>query len=847
MSIQFKNKGLTIRFIFLKVVLACILFNPSSYGQEQTTVKGRVIDATSDDPIPYAEVYFKNQPSIGTTTDFEGFFKLQSGKKPPDSIEVSQLGYVDKAKVVEAGKKQTINFQLKSTSYQMETVKVEAGKYPSTILLENVWKNKEANNKNSLKAYEYESYSRTEVSINNMSEDFKKRDVIKPLKPILDTMQIAAGEDGERVLPVFVSETLSKVYEITNPKRQKEVIKASKVNGVGLEDGGFVSQFVGASFQQYNFYERWLTIVDKNFVSPIGKSGLNFYDYKLVDTQVLNGFHCFKVNYKPKREKDLAFTGSFWIHDTTYALKRITAETDEQNNVNFIDKFKIHQELLPTKKGPWLPSKTRVTVDVNELTDKTFGVLGKYFSSNKDFVINNPKDLKFYQDDIEKVNDYQQQVSDFWEENRHGRLSGIEKKAFSTVDSIRDAPIVKSYVDVVKTIADGYLDVGKVDVGSYLFLYGNNVVEGHRFRIGAKTNEKFSKNWLFKGHLAYGTQDKIFKYNLQAENILSRESWTKAGFQHKYDLKALGVNNDFFQQNTLFKISTQLGFLDRFNQLRINRLWLQTDLFKGFTQRAYVMTKAFQPKGNYVFAYQDPADGEGKSNNFQTTEISLQSRYAPKEKTIINGNDRVRLNSGRAPIFTLRYKMGLSDILGGDFDYQKVSLDIEQDLNMGPMGRGHYNVSGTKIFNKLPYPLLNILPGNETIFRSDVTYNMMNFYEFVADRTVEVSYTQHFEGFLLNRIPLVKKLNLRLVGGAKAALGDYAPGNNRYLPDENLDGEKVTKNFKNFKGNKPYIEVSYGLENILKFIRIDAIHRLTYLRNADIDRFGVKGSFYFSF
>lgn len=729
----------------------------------------------------------------------------------------------------------------------MEEVKVEAGKYPSTILLEKVWKNLDANNKASLKAYEYESYSRTEVSINNMSEDFKERDVIKPLKPILDTMQIAAGEEGERVLPVFVSETLSKVYELNNPDRQKEVIKASDVTGVGLENGGFVSQFVGASFQQYNFYERWLTIVDKNFVSPIGKSGLNFYEYRLVDTQVLNGLNCFKVNYKPKREGDLAFKGSFWIHDTTYALKRITAETGKQNNVNFIDKFKIHQELLPTEEGPWLPSKTRVTVDVDELTNKTFGVLGKYFSSNKGFLTNKPKDIEFYKDNIEKVDKYQEQEPEYWEKNRHGQLSEIEEKAFNTVDSIRDAPIVKSYVDVVKTIADGYFDVGQVDVGSYLFLYGNNAVEGHRFRIGAKTNEKFSKNWLFKSHLAYGTRDQVFKYNMEAERIISRESWTKAGFQHKYDLKALGVNNDFFQQNTLFKVSTQLGFLDRFNQLRINRLWLETDIFKGFTQRAYVMTKAFQPKGRYVFAYQDPGDEQGKSNNFQTTEISLQSRYAPKEKTIINGNERVRLNSGRAPIFTLRYKMGFNDVLGGDFDYYKLSLDIEQDLNMGPIGRGHYNVKGTKIFNRLPYPLLNILPGNETIFRSDVTYNMMNFYEFIADRSVEVSYTQHFEGFLLNRVPLVRNLDLRLVGGAKAAIGDYAAGNNRYLSDENLQGEKVTKDFKNFKGNTPYVEVSYGLENILKFIRIEAIHRLTYLRNADIDRFGVKGSFYFSF
>ena len=41
---------------------------------------------------------------------------------------------------------------------------------------------------------------------------------------------------------------------------------------------------------------------------------------------------------------------------------------------------------------------------------------------------------------------------------------------------------------------------------------------------------------------------------------------------------------------------------------------------------------------------------------------------------------------------------------------------------------------------------------------------------------------------------------------------------------------------------KPYIEVGYGLENILKVVRIDAFHRLTYLNNMNVNKFGLKFS-----
>ena len=88
-----------------------------------------------------------------------------------------------------------------------------------------------------------------------------------------------AGEDGKPMLPVFFSESISDYYVNQNPKRTKEVVKASKITGVGMDDGSFITQIIGPTFQEYNFYENWITILDKEFVSPIASSWKNYYHY----------------------------------------------------------------------------------------------------------------------------------------------------------------------------------------------------------------------------------------------------------------------------------------------------------------------------------------------------------------------------------------------------------------------------------------------------------------------------------------------------------------------------------------------------------------------------------------
>src|SRR5690606_33623276 len=163
-------------------------------------------------------------------------------------LEASYIGYFKRVKPVEAGKTQTIDFQLQPNVVSLEEVVIVAGENPAYAIIRNAVKNKAINNKQSLAAYEYESYNKLEVDIDQISENLRSKKPMQKIAMVLDSIDLIAGEDGRPVLPIFISESLSKFYKRTNPTLQREHILNTKITGVGIQDGSLVSQFIGSSF-----------------------------------------------------------------------------------------------------------------------------------------------------------------------------------------------------------------------------------------------------------------------------------------------------------------------------------------------------------------------------------------------------------------------------------------------------------------------------------------------------------------------------------------------------------------------------------------------------------------------
>ncbi|MHA7128654.1 DUF5686 and carboxypeptidase-like regulatory domain-containing protein [Algoriphagus namhaensis] len=815
---------------FLFCFLVCLI---SFESFAQTVIYGKVTDAETGDPIPFASVLLKGT-TVGNSTDFEGNFRIETTARA-DSILVTYLGYITQTKALSDQTEQQINFQLRPADFEMEAFVFEAGENPAFEIIRRAVAKKKEFDKRNLEAYETKNYTKIEIDIDQVSESFTQRKAVQKVTNILDSIKQLTNDEGEKILPIFFSETLSKFYFRANPELKKEIVEKSKVTGVGITDGSTTSQITGSAFQEYNFYKNWLNILEKEFVSPIADGWKGFYDYDLLDSVLIEGDSAYLLKIYPLREQDLAFTGSIWINTKTYALEQVDLTIPKEANLNFIERIKIQQVLEPTSQGPLIPVKTRVQIKIGQVTPNTAGLLAKFYTSADSIRLTDPQPTSFFNQAVVLRPDYTTGDEDFWRANRQDPLTSEELAVLQMVDTLRKIPVIRFYSEGLKFFATGYLPVGKLDLGPWPGFFNYNDVEGVRLGMGFRTNLKFSNKWLLEGYAAYGFKDGRIKYTGSITRILDRNRWTTLSLTSQREIDQVGLEIESLAGNSIFLAASRFGTLRRPYLTTNHRLEFQREFFKGFLFSGGLRTSQFDPL--YDFFYLEKDTGEYRSE-FQTTEARVGVRYGRDEIIIINDNERVSFGPSRWPIFELNYTKGFQ-WLDGDFDYSKLSLYVYQRLNLGMLGVSRYEAEARKIFGEVPYPLLRNHLGNETLFYTNAAFNTMNFNEFASDQYFSLRYRHFFEGFLLNKIPLIKKLKWRGVANANILFGSVRDANSTNAPTEDPEGNPL-ETFGRLDPTKPYLELGYGIENIFKFFRVDFFHRMTYLDNPGAKPFGVK-------
>ncbi len=834
------------------LVLGFLFCTLAGAGRAQTAYRGRVTDAQTGDPVPFASVALKGK-AVGTTTNFEGYYQFTTTQRA-DSLVVTFIGYRTRAKLIQPGvSTQTLDFQLEPTSTSLAEVVVRAGENPAFRILRELRERRAFNDRKRLTAYEYDSYAKTELDVDNLSEKFRKRRVVKKITGALAKAEKLAGEDGRPVIPTFVSETVSKFYYRANPQRRKEVILKTNLTGVGVKDGGFISQLLGGNlFQNYNFYDNSVPFLSKDFTSPLGENWRGTYEYFLSDTVVVGDNVCFELEFEPRRKQDLAFTGTMWVDTATYALRQMDATLGKDANLNYIEKIKIQQELEPVldsagKVAAWLPARTRFLVDVAELTKNSAGMLAKFYIANHNFRLNDPQPLSFYDQSVVVADDAREASPAYWAKARPDSLTREDRLARQLIDSVRNLPIVRTYVDVAEIVTTGWKKYRGVEVGPYIYGLAYNSIEGLRMRVGVRTNEAFSRHWILRGFLGYGTLDGKFKYGGEVNYLFSRKHWTVAGFRHSYDLERLGLDPDQISNNKLFYAFTRFGQYHGAYLRRENTFFVQSDVTKGLRLSASLASRSFDPL--FPFRYRvEPNLGElsPMSSHFDYTQFTFEARFAKNETFIQDGNERITLGTKRIPVITLRYQRGMKGVLGGNFDFHRFQITAFQTFRVGSLGRSSYLFSAGYTPSVVPAPLLFPHLGNETWFFNRNAFNLMNYFEYVSDRYASVQWQHNFEGLLFNRIPGIKKLKWRLVANANVLFGDQSHANETITARTFHPRFRQKYEFSSLNIERPYLEVGYGIDNIFKLFRIQAIHRLTYL-DGGVDRFAVKGSIHFTF
>ncbi|MCU4189042.1 DUF5686 and carboxypeptidase regulatory-like domain-containing protein [Flavobacterium sp. HXWNR29] len=824
-----------------KIILLFLFFSAALLGQ--TKVGGKVVDDFGD-PVAFANVIFKNSKE-GVITDENGNFYFES-KDNYSTLVVSFVGYQTKEIKLKPGLNTGLKIELVYGT-ELKEVVVYTGKTskknnPALDILRKIWERRRKNGLKMFKQYEYEKYEKVEFDLNTIDSAFMNSKVFKGMEFVFDQID-TSSISGKTYLPIFINETLSEVYGDNEAKKTKEITKANKNSGFGSGDG--VNTFIKDLYADFDIYDNYLKFFDKDFVSPLSRTGINVYNYVLNDSMFIDNKWCYNIVYYPRRKNELTFKGDFWVNDTTFAIKKINLEASKSANINWVKEIYIEQEYEVMNDSVFLLKRDYMMSDFSfSKKEESKGVYGKRTTLAKNHKFDIKKDDKFYK---QEVNFYDNAVfnkpDEYWEANRFEALNKNEAGIYKMLDTLKEVPRFKRIYSLASILGSGYIEIPKLklDYGPIFSTFGYNDVEGQRIRVGGRTYFGPNDKWRIQGYTAYGFRDNQFKYGISGRWMVNPNNRLILSLGNRRDVEQMGVSlttsNDVLGRSFASSALFASGVNNQLTSVNLTTLGFEIEPAKNFTFQTNLTYRTLKSASSEFSLdyYTDLSQTEIKSQVKQS-EINFVAEYTPKRKTVGYGVDRMDVDFNYARFF-VSYSNGLKGVLNSDFNYQKLQLYYRQPTLIGGFGRLFTTFETGKIFGEVPLGLMGVIPGNQSWFVIENTYNLLDYYDFVADEYASLHLEHHFNGRLFSRVPLLRKLNLREIIGIKGVYG-------------RVSDENVMLNASGLTYVAPediYWEYHAGVGNIFKVLRVDFAWRGSYLEMPDARKFAIRASFGFYF
>jgi hypothetical protein len=813
----------------------------------QSKVGGIVLDEFND-PVAFANVVFKNS-NEGTITNDNGRFYMESDNTYA-TLVVSFIGYEDQEITLTNKVTYNLEIRLVEATEQLQEVVVFSGKQskknnPAVEILKKIWAKKRQNGIRKFNQYAFDKYEKVEFDLNTIDSALMKSKIFKGLEFMfqdLDTSRIT----GKTYLPIFLNETFSKVNGDNILNEQKEEVLGNKNSG--FDNNQAIIAFVKDLYQDYDIYNNYLKFFDKSFTSPLSRTGVDTYNYALRDSAFIDNKWCYNIVYYPRRKNELTFKGDFWVNDTTYAIKNINLEVTKSANINWVKEIYIEQDFEVLNDSVFLLKRDYMLSDFSlRKKENSRGVYGKRTTVYNNYIFDVPKPKEFYK---AEGNPYDFTIvnrdSTFWQQNRLEALTKDEKGIYQLLDTLKTVPKFKTYYNLVSILGSGYVEIDKwnLDIGSVYDVFGYNDAEGPRIRAGARTYFGQNDLWRLEGYMAYGFSDQKFKHGFSGKILLDQKSRLIVSGGHRRDIEQLGVSltatNDVLGRSIASSSVLTVGANNKLTNINLTAFNAEIEpvnnLRLGLGSTFRTLSSALP--ADFSLDYLDPDAPAGISSEIDQFDLNLVLIYTPGKKTIGYGVERRDVNDTYSTLF-LNYTKGIQGTLDSDFDYQKLQFSYSQPWQIGGLGRLYSTIELGKTFGEVPLGLLNVIPGNQTLFTTYGTFPNLDFYEFVTDTYVAMHLEHNFNGRIFSRIPFMRKFNLREIIGIRGVWGNLSNGNISLNSPTNIPLLAPD--------DKIYYEYSFGIGNILKIFRIDFNFRGNYLDSPNARPFAVTGTFGFNF
>ena len=824
--------------------LLFLLLSFFSFGQ--TKVSGIVVD-NENQPVPYANVIFKGSTE-GIVTNEDGRFYLES-TTTYKALIVSFSGF--ETKEVTLLKPITYNLIVKINDGQkLKEVVIYTGKTskknnPALDILRKIWARKHQNGLNKFKQYQMDKYEKVEFDLNSIDSVLMKSKVFKGMEFIfkqVDTSRVT----GKTYLPIFINESLYDVYGDNTNQKVKEILTANKNSGLGNGEG--VNSFIKDLYSTYDIYNNYIPFFDKNFTSPLSKTGIDVYNYVLRDSAFIDKKWCYNIVFYPRRKNELTFKGDFWVNDSTFAIKNINMSVTKSANINWVKDIYVEQEFEVVSDSVFLLTRDYMMSDFAfSKEEKSKGIYGKRTTLYRNHKFNIEKPTSFYKEKVNFVDNSVFKKSDeFWHENRFENLSKDELGVYKMLDTLKTVKKFNQMYDLATILGSGYIHPGNFEYGPIFSTFGFNDVEGLRIRLGGRTYFGPNDLWRIQLYTAYGVKDDKFKYGFSGKWMINKANRIIISGGNRRDVEQIGASltttNDVLGRSYASSGLFSSGSNGKLTNINLTTFSVEIEPLKnvvfqaGISYRTLVSaSKVFSLDYYTVLPTLSNPLGEVRGD-LKQTEFNVEIEYTPNKKTIGYGVERRTIDNPYSK-FIVNYSRGFKGFLNSDFDFQKLQLFYKKPLIIGAIGRSNLIIELGKTFGKVPLGLMSVVPGNQTYFKIENTFNNLNFYEFVTDQYATFQWQHNFNGLLFARVPFLRKLNWREVIGVKGVYGTIS-NENKALNASGLVYKAPTD---------PYWEYNAGIGNIFKVFRIDFSWRGSYLNVPETNNFSIKGAFGFYF
>lgn len=764
-------------------------------------IKGKITD-TNGEALPFANVYIKGT-SIGTTSNLNGNYLLPL-ENGTHEIIFQYVGYQLFSKTITINDATVeLNAQLEETEIKLSEVVVSASEDPAYAVIRAAIK-KRPYYKNLTQKYACDVYIKGNQMLESAPTTMFGQE-IGDLDGLLDT-------SGQGI--IYLSESVSKLY-YQRPDQYKEIMVSSKVSG---DDNGF--SFNQARGMDFSFYENTL-FLNRALVSPIADNALDFYRYRLEGYFMEGDYKINKIEVTPKRSHDPAFSGYIYIIEDLWNIHSTDLiATKKAVQIDLLDTICFQQVHLSVQNpDTWMLFNQTLQFKLSIFGFKIKGTFVGVFN-NYDLNIDFPKD--FFNNEIMKIEaGSNQKTATYWDSIRPVPLTNQETIDYIKKDSINTILTSKIYLDSTDKVNNRFKLMNLLTGYSYnnsfkqtsfkikspIGLVQHNLVQGFTTNLTATYKKSFDaikSRWIeIEPSLQYGFSDEIFRGNLQATynfNHVKYNQLTIAGGQ-----KVQQFNE---REPVCTACNTWLNLLYRTNHARLfqntyAKIKYQQELTNGIFFYGGVEYSQRSPLVNTTDFYivnllsRDPYDSNVPDN--------LEYEFLDHEAFIFNASFRLRykqryisypnrkvMSESKLPDLWVHYEKGMSS--DGSTNYDKIKLNVRKSFQTGVWGISRYNIEVGAFLNNQAVPFINYFhfDGNRTFLGKTETYHrsffLLPYYERSTKNSYAMLHYEHdFNGILMSKIPLLKRLGWTTVIGTK---GIYTFDQDEYF-EVNLGINKI--------------------------------------------------------